>query len=81
MLVFCRIITDMCTVRKVGYYLPFVIVCGVLLTISAALMSTFEVDTTSGKWIGYQILGGFGQGLGLQMVGSLLSRTKSQRLT
>ncbi|KAE8557516.1 hypothetical protein EYB25_002223 [Talaromyces marneffei] len=54
-------------VRKVGYYLPFVIVCGVLLTISAALMSTFEVDTTSGKWIGYQILGGFGQGLGLQM--------------
>ncbi|KUL83693.1 hypothetical protein ZTR_07474 [Talaromyces verruculosus] len=54
-------------VRKVGYYLPFVIACGILLTISAALMSTFEIDTTSGKWIGYQILGGFGQGLGLQM--------------
>lgn len=31
-------------------------------------MSTFEVDIASGKWIGYQILGGFGQGLGLQMV-------------
>ena len=64
--------TDMVIVRKVGYYLPFVIACGILLTISAALMSTFEIDTTSGKWIGYQILGGFGQGLGLQMVNIVL---------
>ncbi|OKL56681.1 hypothetical protein UA08_08251 [Talaromyces atroroseus] len=54
-------------VRRVGYYLPFVVACGILLTISAGLMSTFQVDTPTGKWIGYQILGGFGQGLGLQM--------------
>lgn len=64
--------TDMVIVRKVGYYLPFVITCGILLTISAGLMSTFEVDTASGKWIGYQIIGGFGQGLGLQMVNLFL---------
>jgi Fungal trichothecene efflux pump (TRI12) len=55
-------------VRRVGYYLPFIVACGILLAISAGLMSTFQVDTASGKWIGYQILGGFGQGLGLQMV-------------
>ncbi|EED19111.1 hypothetical protein TSTA_024360 [Talaromyces stipitatus ATCC 10500] len=34
-------------VRKVGYYLQFVIVCGILFTISAALVSTFQADTAS----------------------------------
>jgi hypothetical protein len=32
------------------------------------LVSTFKLPTPSGKWIGYQIIGGSGQGLGMQMV-------------
>ncbi|THC93335.1 hypothetical protein EYZ11_007191 [Aspergillus tanneri] len=31
------------------------------------LLSTFMPGTSAGKWIGYQILAGFGQGIGLQM--------------
>jgi hypothetical protein len=31
-------------------------------------MTTFKVETSSAKWIGYQVIGGFGRGLGMQMV-------------
>jgi hypothetical protein len=31
-------------------------------------MSTFTPDIATGKWIGYQIIAGFGRGLGIQMV-------------
>ncbi|KAH8645748.1 major facilitator superfamily-domain-containing protein [Xylariales sp. PMI_506] len=55
------------SVPKIGYYLPFTIACGILLIISGALMSTLQVDTSTGKWVGFQIIGGFGQGLGMQM--------------
>lgn len=36
--------------------------------IGVGLMTTFKVDTSSGKWIGYQVIAGFGRGLGMQMV-------------
>lgn len=54
-------------VRKVGYFLPFSIACGVLTAISAGLLSTLDPHTSVGKWIGYQILGGVGRGCGIQM--------------
>ncbi|KAH0005568.1 putative MFS transporter, partial [Aureobasidium melanogenum] len=54
-------------VRKVGYFLPFSIACGVLTAISSGLLSTLGPHTSVGKWIGYQILGGVGRGCGIQM--------------
>ncbi|KAL4972120.1 major facilitator superfamily domain-containing protein [Aspergillus desertorum] len=54
-------------VQKVGYYLPFVVTGAVFNSIADGLLSTLMPHTFTGKWIGYQILAGFGQGIGLQM--------------
>ncbi|KAK3347390.1 major facilitator superfamily-domain-containing protein [Neurospora tetraspora] len=53
-------------VSALGYYAPFMILCSVISSIGYGLLTTFEPDTKSGKWIGYQILVGAGLGLGLQ---------------
>ena len=39
----------------------------VLTAIGAGLLITFDLDTGSPKWIGYQVLCGFGIGVGLQL--------------
>ncbi len=65
-------VTDNQTVGKLGYYLPFSIFSAVLIAISNGLLSTFTPGTSTGKWIGYQILLGAGSGAGLQMVGLTL---------
>ncbi|KAI9841230.1 MAG: MFS sugar transporter [Thelocarpon superellum] len=53
-------------VTTFGYYAPLMIFGSVIMAIGAGLITTFETDTPSGKWIGYQILFGFGVGAGLQ---------------
>src|SRR4051812_23786080 len=55
-------------VNKVGYYIPVALVAAVLLSVGSGLIATFSPGTSTGKWIGYQILYGAGRGLGLQMV-------------
>lgn len=54
------------TVTVLGYYAPFMIVSSVLMAIGAGLLSTFEVDTNSPRWIGYQAIYGLGVGFGMQ---------------
>ncbi|TDZ61763.1 Efflux pump mlcE [Colletotrichum trifolii] len=54
-------------VSKLGYCLPWAVFASMLTTISCGLMSTWTVTTSTGKWIGYQILLGTGRGLGMQM--------------
>lgn len=49
-----------------GYYNPSMLLCTILATVGAGLISTFDVDTPQPKWIGYQALLGFGIGFGLQ---------------
>jgi hypothetical protein len=51
---------------KSGYYAPSMIASPCFSSIGAGLISTWRVDTPIGKWIGYQILFGFGLGLGMQ---------------
>ena len=51
-----------------GYYLPWIVACGLLTAISCGLVSTLSDSSGSGKWIGYQIIMGFGRGIGFQMV-------------
>lgn len=50
------------TLSKFGYPQPFLLVGGVLTAIGSGLLYTLEVDTGSGKWIGYQLLAGIGIG-------------------
>lgn len=56
-------------VSKVGYYTPFLIICSILMTVGAGLMITFRIDTPQPIWIGYQVIFGFGIGLGQQQAG------------
>ena len=51
---------------SIGYYTPFYYACVVLSTIGAGLLTTFQTDTPHEKWIGYQIIYGFGVGFGMQ---------------
>ncbi|KAI0863011.1 MFS general substrate transporter [Xylaria cubensis] len=52
--------------QKVGYYVPAMIASPSLLATGQGLMSTFTVDTPNSHWIGFQVIAGFGLGLGLQ---------------
>lgn len=53
--------------QKIGYYTPFGIVGSCIMSIGAGLLTTLEVNTGKGKWIGYQVLFGFGMGLNFQV--------------
>ncbi|KAH3986228.1 hypothetical protein HBH98_031360 [Parastagonospora nodorum] len=53
-------------VTVIGYYTPFMLISSVLMAIGAGLLSTFETDSNSPRWIGYQFLFGAGVGFGMQ---------------
>ncbi|KAL1860425.1 hypothetical protein Daus18300_009198 [Diaporthe australafricana] len=53
-------------VTVLGYFTPIMILGTVLMSIGAGLSSTWQPDTRSPAWIGYQILFGVGFGMGLQ---------------
>ncbi|UZP41492.1 hypothetical protein NXS19_009308 [Fusarium pseudograminearum] len=54
-------------VQKTGYYIPFAAASAIFSAIGFGLASTMGPYTSTAKWAGYQILIGFGRGLGLQM--------------
>jgi hypothetical protein len=54
-------------VSKTGQAAPFMLAGAVLATISAGLMYTFDIGTSTGKWVGYQFFYGAATGLGFQM--------------
>ncbi|KAJ5217392.1 major facilitator superfamily domain-containing protein [Penicillium chermesinum] len=60
--------------QKIGYYVPMMYACPAIMSIGVGLMSTFNVDTGSSLWIGYQFLSGFDLGLGMQITGILVQR-------
>jgi hypothetical protein len=53
-------------ITTLGYYTPFFIASTILQSIGSGLLTTFTVDTGSPKWIGFQIVYGFGIGLAMQ---------------
>ncbi|KAF2963099.1 hypothetical protein GQX73_g10466 [Xylaria multiplex] len=63
---------------KLGYYTPFLLIGSFLMIIGAGLLTTLEVDTSMAKWIGYQVLYGFGLGMGIQ-VPNLAAQTVLQQ--
>ncbi|RLM00569.1 hypothetical protein CFD26_108157 [Aspergillus turcosus] len=62
-------------VSQIGYYTPFLMAGLALLALGAGLMSTFQPDTASPKWIGYQII--FGAALGCAVQQPLLAMQAS----
>ncbi|KAJ7056685.1 putative MFS multidrug transporter [Mycena amicta] len=53
-------------VTVTGYYTPWLLVSTVLMSVGAGLLSTLTVTTGHAKWIGYQVIYGFGVGVGMQ---------------
>ena len=65
-----QLIASVVSGRAVGYFgyqLPWSIACAVLTSVGYGLMSTLDPHTSTGHWIGFQVLFGAGRGLGLQM--------------
>lgn len=54
-------------VGLLGYYLPWSVASAVLMSVGYGLLSLLDPHTSTGRWIGFQILFGVGRGLGLQM--------------
>lgn len=55
-------------VMRVGYVIPFAIFGTVLLSAGSGLYSTLQPSSSTGKWVGFQIIAGAGSGSCLQMV-------------
>ena len=53
-------------ITAIGYYTPAMYCSTILMSIGAGLLTTFETTTGHSKWIGYQIIYGFGVGFGMQ---------------
>ncbi|KAK3327477.1 putative MFS aflatoxin efflux pump [Cercophora scortea] len=64
-LVFSSIITG-ASIARIGYYTPFMIVGNCIMIVGAALLTLLQVDTDQPKWIGYQVVYGFGLGMTFQ---------------
>lgn len=55
--------------NRTGYYTGQLWACTIIMSVAAGLITTLKVDTPSKTWIGYEILYGFGLGLGMQQSG------------
>jgi len=54
-------------ITVIGWYMPFMIVGAAVFTVGAGMIYTLQVPSGAGKWIGYQLLSGFGAGAGVQI--------------
>ncbi|KAN0106579.1 putative MFS multidrug transporter [Hyaloscypha variabilis] len=54
---------------KTGYYVSQLIICSVIMSIGAGLLTTLKVDTNHSLWITYEFLYGLGLGFGMQQAG------------
>ncbi|KAI1049225.1 hypothetical protein LB506_005169 [Fusarium annulatum] len=54
-------------ITKTGTAAPYLVISSIIVTIASGLFYTLDIGTSTGKWVGYQILAGFGYGVGLQV--------------
>lgn len=54
---------------RIGYYVPAMLITPVIVSIGTGLLTTLNEDSGHAEWIGYQVLFGFGLGLGMQVSG------------
>ncbi|KAL2834781.1 MFS general substrate transporter [Aspergillus pseudoustus] len=55
------------SITKTGHTAPLMVVGGVLATIGSGQLYSLDIGSSTGKWIGYQIVGGVGWGLAYQV--------------
>ena len=55
------------TITSIGIYTPFMWFGAATYTIGSGLLYTLQVNSYAGRWIGYQLLAGFGAGAGIQI--------------
>ncbi|KAJ5967097.1 hypothetical protein N7501_003345 [Penicillium viridicatum] len=53
-------------ISRLGYYVPFMYLSSVLMSVGSGLITTFTPSTGHPHWIGYQVLYGLGIGFGMQ---------------
>lgn len=53
-------------ITALGWYKPFMIIGSAIFTVGAGLIYTLAVNSSTGKWVGYQFVSGFGAGGGVQ---------------
>ena len=51
---------------RFGYYMPFIFFSLIFMSIGAGLLTTLQIQSSTAKWIGYQIIFGLGTGAGFQ---------------
>lgn len=66
-------------VTALGYFTPFMYGLSILASIGAGLFTTFEQNTGHAKWIGYQVIYGFGVGMAMQASGMAAQATLSRK--
>lgn len=54
-------------ITATGHFGSLMVIGSILATIGTGLIYTLDIDTGSGKWIGYQIVAGVGLGVALQI--------------
>lgn len=54
-------------ISKTGVASPIMVAGGAVATIGAGLLYTLDIGTSTGKWIGYQIVGGIAWGFAMQI--------------
>lgn len=52
--------------RATGYYVPMVIASSIILTVGAGLLTTLQKDSGPREWMSWQVIFGWGLGLGIQ---------------
>ncbi|KAJ3497861.1 hypothetical protein NLG97_g1571 [Lecanicillium saksenae] len=67
-------------VTKVGYYLPFAVISAVIASVGHGTLTLLTPYSSTGTWIGYQVLVGFGRGLGMQMPFVAIQNSVSPKL-
>ncbi|KAK3301903.1 major facilitator superfamily domain-containing protein [Chaetomium strumarium] len=54
-------------VQRTGYVVPYALASAAIAAVGTGLFSLFSPTTSTGMWVGIQILAGVGRGIGLQM--------------
>lgn len=55
------------SITAIGVYKPFMIGGATVFTVGAGLLYTLDISSRAGRWIGYQLVAGFGAGAGIQI--------------
>jgi hypothetical protein len=52
--------------QRIGYYTPFMIMGSSLMAVGTGLLTTWDMNTSTSMWIGYQVILGLGVGCTMQ---------------